>query len=158
MKAHVCTFFESSPASDKKMEEIKKEQSADKVCMEIKRSCLSEWLEQQELGNKTKGELTGMDGHLMKGNQIVIPQSLQRDTPDKIHQGHKGITKCHQRANRSVWWPRTSQHIKTSVENFGPCCEQRYSPAEPLMPTPFPKRPRQTISSVCFTLKIPTYY
>lgn len=38
----------------------------------------------------------------------VIPLSLQKDTLERIHQGHQGITRCWMWAKISVWWPGIS--------------------------------------------------
>lgn len=57
---------------------------------EIKISRFIKVTEQHDLANeakrfyKIKGELTVVDGLLMKGSRIVIPQSLRPDTIDKI--------------------------------------------------------------------------
>ena len=57
-------------------------------------------------------ELTVQDGLLLFGTRIVIPQSLQREMFERIHEGHKGIVKCRALARQSIWWPRLSSEIE----------------------------------------------
>ena len=160
---HVDSIIAALPASDPKLSEIRKAQDKDKVCQQVKRYCLDQWPDKEHLDQDLKpyyqvnDELTIVRGLLMKGTRIVIPTGLQRETLERIHDGHQGINKCRARANRSVWWPGLSAQVKTMVENCQTCCEHRNSPPEPLMPTPLPDRPWQMIASDLFTIKDTNY-
>ena len=145
------------------MREIQQAQDQDKVCLEIKKQCLNGWPEKTQVSNAVKpywqvrGELTIVQVLLLKGTRLVIPASMQRQTLNQIHEGHKGITKCRERAKISVWWPGLSAQIKELVENCTACSQHRQQHPEPLMPTPLPERPWKLIATDLFILKKVTY-
>ncbi len=161
--AYISSVIKTLPASDPKLSEIQQAQSQDNVCKELKTYCFGQWPDKQHLPNALKpywqvrGELTVVDGLLMKGTRLVIPTSLQRQTLERIHEGHQGITKCRQRAKISVWWPGISAQIKDTVEQCKTCCKHRQQHAEPLIPTPLPERPWKLIGTDLFELKKTTY-
>ena len=51
----------------------------------------------QEKGHKDK--LTVVEGLLLYGERIVVPQKLQLSILQKIHTGHQGFQKCYQRTS-----------------------------------------------------------
>ena len=163
MKAHIDSVIAALPASDPKLSKISRAQDNDSVCKQVKKYCSEQWPEKNNLEHEIKpyhqvrGELTVIQGLLMKGTRIVIPKCLQQETLAKIHEGHQGIHKCRARANTSVWWPGLGSQIKTIVENCQTYSEHRNSHCEPLMPTPLPQRPWQTVASDLFTLKNNNY-
>ncbi len=69
---------------------------------------------------KERGSLTMNNSLLMYNDRIVIPQSLQKETMMKIHEGHQGIESCLMRVRASVWWPGVSR----AVENFVKQCSE----------------------------------
>ena len=160
MNAYVSSMIKALPASDSKLREIQQAQDQDKVCLEIKKQCLNGWPEKNQVSNAVKpywqvrGELTIAQGLVLKGTRLVIPASMQRQTPNQIHEGHKGITKCRERAKISVWWPGLSAQIKELVENCTACSQHRQQHPEPLMPTPLPERPWKLIATDLFILKV----
>ena len=107
------------PATDQCLLEIKESQDQDAVCAKIKDYVQNGWpsvMPHQPILKPywdNQQHLTISDGLLMFSTRIVIPQCLQLDILDKIHQGHLGITKCKGRIHSSVWWPG----ITVQVEN-----------------------------------------
>ena len=85
----------------------------------------------------------------MKGTRLVIPTIMHLDILDKLHEGHLGITKCHERAKRSVWWPGLSKQLEDMIQNS--------RKAEPLIPSVLPDRPWQKIGTDLFELKVKPY-
>ena len=71
---------------------------------------------------------------------------------DNIHEGHQGVVKCRELAKTSFWWPGLSREVHDMVKSCKVCAEYRQQRAEPLMPTPFPERPRQMIGTDLFVL------
>jgi len=51
---------------------------------------------------EVRGDLSVVDGMLLKQNRIVIPQSLRQDMLSRIHGGHLGMEKCKRRARDSI--------------------------------------------------------
>jgi hypothetical protein len=53
---------------------------------------------QQNCSGNIEETLGSANGLLLKGEQIVVPVSLQSDVFRQIHAGHIGISKCIERA------------------------------------------------------------
>ena len=92
--------IDSLPATDSRIQKIFNKQSADQVCKILKSYCENGWPERKsDLADFMKsywslqGEITINHGLLMKGDQIIIPVSMQDDILSKIHWVHQGITK-----------------------------------------------------------------
>ena len=83
---------------------VRKAQDSDEMCTQIKSYCLNGWpdcLTLQGMIKKyqlVKDELSVTSGLVPRGNKLVIPQSLRQEMLNKLHEGHQGITKFHQRA------------------------------------------------------------
>ena len=93
-----------------------------------------------------RGEMSTWNRILMKGNRLTMPQSMQKEVLDRIHEGHQGIAKCRARAQDPVWWPRISADIYERVSSCRECLERQPSQKkEPLLPSTPPERPFQHI-------------
>ena len=87
-------------------------------------------------------ELVIDNGHVFKGDRLVIPQELRADVLKAIHTGHQGETKCVLLARETVFWPGMASDIKRMVQ-ICPACV-KYQPAQarlPLMQLDLPTRP-----------------
>ena len=83
-----------------------------------------------------KDELSEHEELLIRGSRIVIPYSYRQDMLGGIHDGHKGVPKCRERANQCVWWLGMSQEIKEMVAKCRHCLEKSPSQKkEPLVPS-----------------------
>jgi hypothetical protein len=117
LSLYVANIFESLPASERKLEEIRFHQQDDEVCRKLSEFCTEGWPDRTKLNTTLlaywpeRGKITVQRGILMKDTRLVIPSSLRLDTLDKIHAGHQGIRKCRERARESVWWPGLSKQI-----------------------------------------------
>ena len=155
----VNTIMSSLPATKQRLTEMAHEQSTDEICKQLIQYCQSGWPSKHQVPQSLKpyysvsAELNIQQGLLMRNNRIVIPSSLHSDMLDKLHTGHQGITKCHRRAQQSVWWPGLSKRLEELVTNCSECRRNRSQNAEPLMPTPFPKLPWQKLGSDLFVWK-----
>ena len=70
-----------------------------------------------------RDELTVIDEMLVHGQWIVISMSMRGEIITKLHEGHQGVTKCRERANQTVWWPRLSLDIDDYVKHCQHCQE-----------------------------------
>lgn len=61
------------------------------------------------------------DGILLKGNKIVLPQSLQKQAIDLAHSGHQGRTKTIALLREKTWFPQMSKAVENAVKNCLPC-------------------------------------
>ena len=85
-----------------------------------------------------RDELTVEHGILMKGERVVIPESLQVKFLADIHEGHPGTTKCLSEAKMTVYWDSMTADIKDMCERC-PACQKhkpfnRYEPMQASLP------------------------
>ena len=157
--ALISVVLTSLPATEQRIEEIKKLQLTDPVCQQISLYCQMGWPDKKSLEGPLKlyfsvaGELSEVDGLLMRGSRIVIPSPLRQEMLGKIHGSHQGITKCRERARQSVWWPGMSSELKDLVENCPECCKAQQQRAQPLMSSTLPKLPWQRVATDLFEWK-----
>ena len=104
------------------------------------------------LSSKERSELGRWPTHERRSN-CHTTNTLREDTLERLHTGHQGITKCHQRARDSVWWPGIKRDIENKVSKCLVCCKFRVQNSEPLIPSEMPERPWQKVGSDLFELK-----
>ena len=96
-----------------------------------------------KLYKKVRHELcTTQDGLVLRGNRIVMPESLQLQTVDLAHEGHQGIVKTKALLREKVWFPGVDKMVQDKIERCIPC-KAVYDPKqrEPLQMTETPERP-----------------
>jgi transposase InsO family protein len=100
-----------------------------------------------------RDELSIEDGVILKGEQTIIPKTLQKQYITIIHEGHQGITRCQQRAKSTVYWPGINDDIIKLVSMCQQCQTHQASQSkETLLPLDIPAIPWHTISTDLFTL------
>jgi transposase InsO family protein len=103
-------------------------------------------------------EIAMEKGLLMRGSRIIIPNSLQQEMLDKVHEGHQGITKGRERARESIWWPRLSRRLEEVVsQKLHEVLQAQAQRAEPMISSPLPELPWQKVGTDLFELKGHTY-
>ena len=117
--------------------------SVDRSCHIVK----MDWPEKQHVKGAIKpyyqfsGELSVQQGLLLKRTGLVIPTTMCLDILDNLHEGHLGLTKCRERAKRSLGWPRLSKQLEDMIPNCNVCITERSNKAEPLILSVLPDRP-----------------
>ena len=83
----------------------------------------------------------------MRGNRIVMPESLWKQSILVAHEGHQGMVRTKARLREKVWWPRMDKQIKETILACHPCqlVGSRAKP-EPVRSTRLPEGPWQEIS------------
>lgn len=165
VEAYVDCVIEGLPASENRLNDIRKSTKDDSVLSIIVGYCENGWpgFERSSINIATRpywqirDELTVCQGLLMKGSRLVIPTNLRAELLQKIHDGHQGIVKCRTRARNSIWWPGINREIENLVKNCTVCVKHRSDHAEPLRPTEFPERPWQMLGSDLFQMKGANY-
>ncbi|XP_013875375.1 uncharacterized protein K02A2.6 [Austrofundulus limnaeus] len=101
-----------------------------------------------------RGELSHVDGLLLKQNRIVIPQSLQQDILHRIHEGHLGVEKCKRRARETVFWPGINRDIERMIGACETCQKHRNKQTkEPMIIADMPVAPWQKVGMDLFHLQ-----
>ena len=72
--------------------------------------------------------LSIVDGVVMNGTRIVIPQSLQDEYFRCLHTGHFRISKCQARAKSTVYWPGIDRDITNLIGRCDTCRQVQHAP------------------------------
>ena len=79
---------------------------------------------------------------MLKGRQILIPQSMQKEILQQLHQGHQGVEKTRRLARDTVYWVNINRDIEVICKSWHACQEnQVINTKEPRMPHTPPTRP-----------------
>ena len=146
VNAYVNNVVVNWPISDNRLNEIVNTTKSDSELKLVMDYCINGWPKSENDVSPSakdyfcaRGQLSIYDGIIIHGDKIVIPKVLREDILNRIHSGHQGITKCQQRANSTVWWPRITKDIQRVVESCDLC--QKLKPSqqrEPMISTPIP--------------------
>ena len=96
---------------------------------------------------RVRDELTiGVHNLILRGNRIVIPQSLQKRAIDFAHATHQGLVKTKSLLREKVWFPDIDRMVKDAIDQCLPCqATGSPPPPEPLQMTDMPDGPWQKI-------------
>ena len=88
------------------------------------------------------------DGILIRGNRIVIPNSLQQKILVIAHQDHQGIVRTKQLVRKFVWFPNIDAMVENTIKHCQQC--QIHTPRrhaiEPLSMSKMPDGPWEELS------------
>ena len=91
------------------------------------------------------------DGLVLKGDRIVIPQSLKKEVLEAIHTGHQGKTKCVLLERESVFWPGITNDVRDMVQRCEVCSRHQPAPSKlPIMQPNMPTGPWEKIGTDIF--------
>ncbi len=148
--------------SSKKLEEIKDATQQDTILHRLMEYIFYGFPEKQRDLHKDlkpywsfRDELSLENGMIIKGEQVLIPATLQQEYLDAIHTGHQGITRCQQRAKSTIYWPGINEQIIDMVNRCELCQKHQASqPKEKLenVVSEVPNIPWNTISTDLFSL------
>lgn len=78
--------------------------------------------------------ISEIDGLIMHGDRIIIPQLLRADILKSLHSSRMGKSKTRARANNIIFWPMMSSQIETVIRSCAIYNTYRNStPHEPLI-------------------------
>ena len=129
----------------------------------MKQYCQTEWPAKHAIPaavrpfRKARSSLSVCNQLLMFDQRIVVPSSLQKETLERIHDSHQGISRCRMRSKSSVWWPGISSAIQEMIQRCPVCVRNAELHHEPLISTTLPQYPWQMLGSDLFELKGTTY-
>ncbi|KAE8291509.1 Retrovirus-related Pol polyprotein from transposon 17.6 Protease [Larimichthys crocea] len=151
---HVNLITETLPMSDMKSRLIADETKKDVGLQRVIQLMNEDWPrgECQQYYN-IRGELSLVNGLLLRKNRIVIPQSLRPDMLKRLHEGHLGMEKCKRRARTSIYWPSINADIDRMVSRCATCLKHQAKQAkEPMAITEIPDEPWQKVGTDLFYL------
>ena len=114
--------FQSLPAMESRLEEIRCQQCQDDTCQLLIQYCQQGCPDKSQLTPTIRpyfsvaNELSIEEGQLLRGACVVIPLSMREDILGQLHSGHQGIVKCRTRACQSVWWPGLSAQLQEFIK------------------------------------------
>lgn len=157
-ESQVHLIVDSLPISDEMIRKFQEETRNDATLKTVRGFLQDGWplnkTDIPEAARAYKGfgdELSEANGLLFKGEQIIVPETLQRDMLTRIHQGHLGRDKCLANAKEVLFWPGMSSQIINTVANCSVCNQfQNAQQKEPLMPHAIPSLPWQKIGADLF--------
>lgn len=84
---------------------------------------------------------------VLRGNRIIMPESLWQHTLSLAHEGHQGIVRTKARLREKVWWPNMNKQVEQLVKSCYQCqlVGPRSKP-EPIKSTKLPEGPWSEIA------------
>nr|XP_061820643.1 uncharacterized protein K02A2.6-like [Nerophis lumbriciformis] len=152
---HVNMVSATLPVSDIKSQQIAEETAKDEELQRVITNMQNGWPPRSSPRFfHVRGELSVVDGLLLKRNRIVIPQTLRQDILQRIHEGHLGIEKCKRRARDTVYWPGINKDIDNMIGRCATCQKYRNKQTkEPMILPEVLTAPWQKVGMDLFYLK-----
>ena len=102
--------------------------------------------------HRISGSLCVVDGVLLTGDRIVVPETLRQEILMSLHAAHQGVSAMCARAADSVYWPNITMDIQRIRDQCTHC--HRIAKSNPMQPPTDivpPEYPFQKICSDYFT-------
>ena len=152
---HVNAVTHSWPVSQSKLDRIRTATQEDSQLQRVRKLIRDGWPKRVSSTSHSvrdyymmRDSLSECEGLITLGCRIVIPQTLRQEVLDRIHEGHQSLSKCRERAQETVWWPKMSGDIKRKIDTCHFCqTNRRTQRREQLLSTPLPERPWQKIAT-----------
>lgn len=91
-------------------------------------------------------ELSIVDGCILWGSRVIIPQERREVILQQLHECHPGVTRMKSLARAYVWWPKIDSDIDSLVKTCDSCQQDRSMPhRSPIHPWEYPKQPWRRI-------------
>lgn len=90
-------------------------------CSDRRKDCSPSLKQSWEFQDK----VTYHDQLLFKSNQMIILESLKKETANKIHESHQAVVKIKQRSREILFWPVMNSQIEEAVEKCSICTKYR---------------------------------
>lgn len=142
-EASVRMLVKMTAPSSISVDEIRLETSKDSIINDVFKALGDrDWTGLAKTFKPYDLELCESSGILLRGERIVIPQTLQQRTLELAHEGHPGIVVMKRRLRQKVWWPGMDKETEKFVKNCRECIlVSSQDPPEPLARTVMPDKP-----------------
>ena len=95
-----------------------------------------------------RDELSVLDGLVLKGSRIVIPESCRDEILDQLHEGHFGSDRTKLHTRDSVYWPNINKDIECLVKSCDLCQEHSSrNNKDPVIPREIPIQAWSTVQT-----------
>lgn len=93
-----------------------------------------------------RNDLAVVDGCLVWGRRVVIPQVFRQQLLEELHSNHLGMSRMKSLARSYLWWPQLNTEIENMAQNGQQCCLNAPSPpAAPAHPWLPPHNPWERV-------------
>ena len=107
-----------------------------------------------------RDELTVQNGVIFKGERLIVPEGLRTEMKEKPHYNHGGVQATLRRAREVFYWPGMNKDIEDVIAKCNVRAQHRAKKTrekEPLMSSPVPTRPWESIATDLFELRNKDY-
>ena len=105
-----------------------------------------------------RDELVVIDGMILKGRCIIIPNSFRQRVLDQLHTNHMGIEKTKLLAHECVYWHSINADIAKYIKQCATCLEfQQMQPKEKIIHHDVPHRPWEAVGADIFNFNNISY-
>ena len=107
---------------------------------------------------RLRDELVTQDGLIFRGDRLIVPKSLRRQTIKELHASHQGVEATLRQARETLYWPNTKNEIKDNISRCNVFPQfARKQPKETLVSHAIPNRPRVKVARDLFEYKQKSY-
>lgn len=100
------------------------------------------WMEVVKLFKPFEAELYRSGNILMRGDRLIVPETLRSRILEIAHETHPGIVSMKRKLRQKVWWPGIDKEVERLVKKCKSCTiVSALDPPEPLRSTRMPERP-----------------
>ena len=140
------------------MAEIQHALAQDNHLQQLKILIITGWLDSREKVCEElwpywsyRDEVMVIDGVILKGRCIIMPNSLWQQVLNQLHTNHMGIEKTKLLAYECVYWPSINADIEKYIKQCPTCLEfQQMQPKERIIHHDIPLRPWEVIRADVF--------
>ena len=93
-------------------------------------------------------ELSTVEGLVLRGSKMVVPESLRNQVVTLAHEGHQGIVRTKQFLRATTWFSGMDKRVEKEIAHCMPCQITVKTPQqEPLKPTVLPGEPWDVLAT-----------
>ena len=87
-------------------------------------------------------EITDVEGILVRGDRIIVPDEMRRRVVQIAHEGHLGVVKTKQLIKETMWFPNIQKWVQEEIDGCLACQAVNDSKQqEPIKPSPLTEEP-----------------
>ena len=151
--------------SEQKLFKLQSETAKDEVLQKMKLFIQSGWPDSKKELNPTltnyfhiRDELVAQENIIMRGERVIIPKSLRKQTLEDLHTAHQGVESTLRRVRESVYWPNMNGDVKDFISRCETCnAFPSWQQKEPLLNHKVPNQSWSKIATDLFQFENKEY-